>query len=167
MKHTRSCSESQEQWYTKCQGPEGTNRARVPAPITTSTVQGLRSPISTQSVPIHPWSSDAATSASPSGSGQPSLSPDNKQAELARIRSHRCMCIWCVLETCPSQQFPWNGTSLLPFSLWSVRKCSVDEDVMVLCCIFVSCTLQELHLRDRPWGQFNSFTVSLEFPSCF
>lgn len=116
MKHTNSCSKSQEQWCTKCKGPEGTNRISVPAPITISTFQGLRSPIATPSGPIHPWSSDAATSASLSGSGQPALSPDYKQVELARIPSHRCMCLWCRLDTSPSQHFSWNGTSFLPFS---------------------------------------------------
>lgn len=150
MKHTNSCSKSQEQWCTKCKGPEGTNRISVPAPITISTFQGLRSPIATPSGPIHPWSSDAATSASLSGSGQPALSPDYKQVELARIPSHRCMCLWCRLDTSPSQHFSWNGTSFLPFSLWHVRKCSVEEDLMVLRCALVSCTQQGLHLKDRP-----------------
>lgn len=48
----------------------------------------------------------------------------------------------------PSVLLKWHLS--LPFSLGGVRKCSADENLMVLCCAFVSCTLPELHLKDRP-----------------
>lgn len=57
-------------------------------------------------------------------------------------------------------RFPWNGTFLLPLSLQTIRKCFAGKDLMVLWCTFGSCTQWELH-------QFNGFTISPEFSSCF
>lgn len=38
------------------------------------------------------------------------------------------------------------------FSVWTIRKCSVGKDLVMLWCILASCTEWEVQLSDRPWG---------------
>ena len=121
MKHTNSCSRA------KSGDVPGVRALRVPTgpeyllPSPSPPFRG--SGISFQPS-LGPSIPDPATSASPSGSGQPELSPGNKQVELARIQSHRCVCIWCMLTPVHPSSSP-EMASLFCHSHYDVRKCSV------------------------------------------
>lgn len=146
MKHTNSCSRA------KSGDVPGVRALRVPTgpeyllPSPSPPFRG--SGISFQPS-LGPSIPDPATSASPSGSGQPELSPGNKQVELARIQSHRCVCIWCMLTPVHPSSSPEMA------SLFCHSHYDMSENAQwwrphgALLCL-ESCTLQELHLKDRP-----------------